>query len=109
LGFSFFSPESKLKYFFEQNERMRNWIKITQVGFPAVRRRLACCTAWVKRWSEAMDFPQTIFKANILQNYDFLLRFKSEAKISKKFTQNYDLVLRFKSEAKFSRNSRKKI
>ena len=28
----------------------------TQVGSPAVRLRLAHCTAWVKRWSEAMDF-----------------------------------------------------
>ena len=38
---------------------------ITQVGSPAVRLRLAGCTAWVKRWSEAMDFLQTIFKINI--------------------------------------------
>ena len=37
----------------------------TQVGSPAVRLRLARCTAWVKRWSEAMDFFQTIFKTNI--------------------------------------------
>ena len=37
----------------------------TQVGSPAVRLRLARCTAWVKRWSEAMDFLQTIFKTNI--------------------------------------------
>ena len=36
---------------------------------PAVRLRLARCTAWVKRWSEALDFLQTIFKTNI-----FLLR-----------------------------------
>ena len=28
----------------------------TQVGSPAVRLRLARCTAWVKQWSEAMDF-----------------------------------------------------
>ena len=42
---------------------------MTQVGSPAVRLRLARCTAWVKRWSEAMDFLQTIFKTNI-----FLLR-----------------------------------
>ena len=34
----------------------------TQVGSPAVRLRLARCTAWVKRWSEAMDFLQTICK-----------------------------------------------
>jgi hypothetical protein len=53
---------------------------LTQVRSPAVRLRLAHCTAWVKRWSEAMDFLQTIFKTNILQNYDFVLRFKSEAK-----------------------------
>ena len=39
--------------------------KKTQVGSPAVRLRLVCCTAWVKRWSEAMDFLQTIFKTNI--------------------------------------------
>ena len=37
----------------------------TQVGSPAVRLRLARFTAWVKRWSEAMDFLQTIFKTNI--------------------------------------------
>ena len=34
--------------------------QLTQVGSPAVRFRLARCTAWVKRWSEAMDFFQTI-------------------------------------------------
>ena len=34
-----------------------------------MRLRLARCTAWVKRWSEAMDFLLTIFKTNI-----FLLR-----------------------------------
>ena len=28
----------------------------TQVGSPAVLIRLARCTSWVKRWSEAMDF-----------------------------------------------------
>ena len=39
--------------------------KYTQVGSPAVRLRLASCTAWVKWWSEAMDFFQTIFKTNI--------------------------------------------
>ena len=37
----------------------------TQVGSPAVRLRSAGCTAWVKRWSEAMDFLQTIFETNI--------------------------------------------
>ena len=37
----------------------------TQVGSPAVHLRLASCTSWVKRWSEAMDFLQTIFKTNI--------------------------------------------
>ena len=36
----------------------------TQVRSPAVRLRLARCTAWVKRWSEAMDFLQTIFITN---------------------------------------------
>ena len=38
----------------------------TQVGSPAVRLRLTRCTAWVKRWSEAMDFIQTIFKTYLL-------------------------------------------
>ena len=38
---------------------------LTQVGSPAVRLRLARCTAWVKRWSEAMDFIQNIFNTNI--------------------------------------------
>jgi hypothetical protein len=37
----------------------------TQVRSPAVRLRLASCTACVKRWSKAMDFLQTIFKTNI--------------------------------------------
>ena len=46
----------------------------TQVRSPAVRLRLARCTAWVKRWSEAMDFLQTILKTNtflspIFKNY----------------------------------------
>ena len=35
-------------------------VTYTQVGSPAVRLRLARCTAWVKQWSEAMDSPQTI-------------------------------------------------
>ena len=53
--------------------------KQTQVGSPAVRLRLARCTAWVKRWSEAMDFLQTIFKTNI-----FLLRiFENHTKFQK--------------------------
>ena len=34
----------------------------TQVGSPAVRLRLARCTAWVKRWSKAMDFLQTLLQ-----------------------------------------------
>ena len=38
----------------------------TQVGSPAVRLRLARCAAGVKRWSEAMDFIQTIFKTYLL-------------------------------------------
>ena len=59
---------------------------ITQVGSPAVRLRLARCTAWVKRWSEAMDF---------------LLEKSTE------IHANYYPVLRFKSDAKIHRNSRK--
>ena len=54
----------------------------TQVGSPAVRLRLARCTAWVKRWSEAMDFLQTIFKTNI-----FLLRIL-ENRNSRKLSQS---------------------
>ena len=50
--------DSVLKY-------LRDFGRITQVGSPAVRLRLARCMAWVKRWSEAMDFLQTIFKTNI--------------------------------------------
>ena len=42
-----------------------NWCQ-TQVGSPAVLFRLARCTSWVKRWSEAMDFFQTIFKITIV-------------------------------------------
>ena len=82
-----------------------------------VRKRLARCTAWVKRWSEAMDFFLSIFKTNIslfkseakiyrnwTQNYDLVLRFKSDAKIHRNWTQNYDPVLRFKSDAEIYRN-----
>ena len=36
-----------------------------------MRLRLERCTAWVKRWSEAMDFFQTIFKTNIFFIMDF--------------------------------------
>ena len=45
----------------------------TQVGSPALRLRLARCTAWVKRWSEAMDFLQIIFKTKgkIESSHDF--------------------------------------
>ena len=40
---------------------------------PAVRLRLERCTAWVKRWSEAMDFLQIIFKTKgkIESSHDF--------------------------------------
>ena len=41
-----------------------------------MRLRLAGCTAWVKRWSEAMDFLQTIFKTNIV-----LLRILNRSKV----------------------------
>jgi hypothetical protein len=44
---------------------LENFVKNTQVRSPAVLLRLARCTSWVKRWSEAMDFLQTIFKTNI--------------------------------------------
>ena len=54
-------------------------INKTQVGSPAVRLRLARCTAWVKRWSEAMDFLQTIFKTNNVP----IVSVKREAKIYK--------------------------
>ena len=45
----------------------------TQVGSPAVRLWLASCTAWVKGWSKAMDFLQTIFK-NLKQCNSQLIR-----------------------------------
>ena len=54
----------------------------TQVRSPAVRLRLARCMAWVKRWSEAMDFLLTIFKTNI-----FLLRIL-ENRNSRKLSQS---------------------
>ena len=47
------------------NETGNALFEMTQVGSPAVRLRLVRCTAWVKRWSEAMDFFQTIFETNI--------------------------------------------
>ena len=59
-------------------------MKYTQVGSPAVRLRLARCTAWVKRWSKAMDFLQT---KKLTKKYDPELRFKSEAKIYRNWTQ----------------------
>ena len=31
---------------------------------PRRASQVSGCTAWVKRWSEAMDFLQTIFKTN---------------------------------------------
>ena len=57
---------------------------LTQVGSPAVRLRLARCMTWVKRWSEAMDFLQTIsdLHANYELYKEFLLRFKSDTKYS---------------------------
>ena len=42
-------------YHMKNNGRVKYLSEITQVGSPAVRLRLARCTAWVKRWSEAMD------------------------------------------------------
>ena len=59
------------KRFAKQEQEVRI---TTQVGSPTVRLRLARCTAWVKRWSEAMDFFKTIFITNIslsgiFQNY----------------------------------------
>ena len=39
------------------------WVVISSNEY--VRLGLACCTATFKRWSEAMDFFQTIFKTNI--------------------------------------------
>ena len=59
---------------------------ITQVGSPAVRLRLARCTAWVKQWSEAMDSLKTIFKTNI-----FLSEIFENAK-TPDFHAKYDLV-----------------
>ena len=63
---------------------------------PAVRLRLARCTAWVKRWSEALDFLQTIFKTNIFlwhifKNYITMNRnnvpmIMSKSKVRQKFT-----------------------
>ena len=60
----------------------------TQVGSPAVHLRLACCTAWVKRWSKAMDFLQTIFKTNI-----FLLRIFERQQLKKMYAK-YNTILR---------------
>ena len=47
-----------------QKENGDTFTLLTQVGSPAACLRLARCTAWVKQWSEAMDFLQTIFKTN---------------------------------------------
>ena len=47
-----------------------SWMRtIIQKNSGRVPRRASqvsalCCTSWVKRWSEAMDFLQTIFKTN---------------------------------------------
>ena len=59
----------------------------------AMRLRLMHCMSWVKQWSEAMDFLQTIFKTNI-----FLSRIL-EIYIKR--------VRHTKSEVKDSRNSHK--
>ena len=63
----------------------------TQVGSTAVRLRLAHYTSWVKRWSKAMDFLQTIFQSNI-----FLLcifEIKSYKKKLQNLTKTYDPVV----------------
>ena len=52
-------------FFSNSGSSIKILAKYTQVGSPAVRLRLARCTSWVKLWSEAMDFLQTIFKSNI--------------------------------------------
>ena len=79
LNFVNFCQEKRFKLcqFVCNNLFIMNWN--TQVGSPAVRRRLARCTAWVKRWSEAMDFLQTIFKTNNVP----IVSGKREAKIYK--------------------------
>ena len=58
--------------------------QFTQVRSPAVLLRLARCTSWVKRWSEAMDF-ETIFKINI-----FLSRILGD--LYGKKTQEFDIT-----------------
>ena len=69
------------------------FFKKTQVGSPAVRFRLARCTAWVKRWSEAMDFFQTIFKTFIFLPHILEICTKNQklCKKHQKFTKNMTL------------------
>ena len=65
----------------------------TQVGSPAVRLRLARCTAWVKRWSEAMDFFKTIFKTIIFLSHILEICTKNQkvCKNQQKFTHHMTL------------------
>ena len=56
----------------------------TQVRSPAVRLRLARCTAWVKRWSEAMDFLQSIFKTNSRKYWACTKNFYFKSKVRQK-------------------------
>ena len=46
--------------------------------------------------------PKAKIYRNWMQNYDLVLRFKSDAKIYRNWTQNYDLVLRGLSQITFA-------
>ena len=55
--------------FLQTNVLYKRTLTHIQVRSPAaVCLRLVHCTSWVKRWSKAMDFLQTIFITNILLN-----------------------------------------
>ena len=53
----------------------------TQVGSPAVRLWLARCTAWVKQWSEAMDFLQTTPGPHLMRIH--LVRYSTSVRYEK--------------------------
>ena len=57
-------------FFSNSGSSIKILAKYTQVGSPAVRLRLARCTASVKRWSEAMDFKSDGVASKFIAKYE---------------------------------------
>ena len=84
-------------------------LAVIQVGSPAVLLRLACCTSWVKRWSEAIDYlwPYSQrFAKKILHNIrPYSHQIKRYAKNSRISRNTWPYRYRIKKYAKNSRIS----